>query len=333
MPIAPLHLQRLIPAYAGSTWALAGIGWSRRAHPRLRGEHSRTWKMPPWRRGSSPLTRGALRRLYYAMHVRGLIPAYAGSTARRVLLHCAASAHPRLRGEHEVRAEHVSGQWGSSPLTRGARGVVVDYPLASGLIPAYAGSTEARRDAPISSGAHPRLRGEHYRSISAVKSSTGSSPLTRGVLRVGWHRRRIVGLIPAYAGSTAGVSRWCCMGWAHPRLRGEHANPWGGDVSAEGSSPLTRGARCCGNRRILLAGLIPAYAGSTSVRTCVTSRTWAHPRLRGEHLAAGHDIDRAYGSSPLTRGAPWWYLAGHGRGGLIPAYAGSTAANPVPCRW
>ena len=228
--------------------------------------------MPPWRRGSSPLTRGALRRLYYAMHVRGLIPAYAGSTARRVLLHCAASAHPRLRGEHEVRAEHVSGQWGSSPLTRGARGVVVDYPLASGLIPAYAGSTEARRDAPISSGAHPRLRGEHYRSISAVKSSTGSSPLTRGVLRVGWHRRRIV-------------------------------------------------------------GLIPAYAGSTSVRTCVTSRTWAHPRLRGEHLAAGHDIDRAYGSSPLTRGAPWWYLAGHGRGGLIPAYAGSTAANPVPCRW
>ena len=266
MPIAPLHLQRLIPAYAGSTWALAGIGWSRRAHPRLRGEHSRTWKMPPWRRGSSPLTRGALRRLYYAMHVRGLIPAYAGSTARRVLLHCAASAHPRLRGEHEVRAEYVSGQWGSSPLTRGARGVVVDYPLASGLIPAYAGSTEARRDAPISSGAHPRLRGEHSVLDGIVGALWGSSPLTRGAPQ-GCHGGVVwVGLIPAYAGSTLTRGAATCPPRAHPRLRGEHCSKSGSLPVVTGSSPLTRGARMSTEPPHPSQGLIPAYAGSTRCR-------------------------------------------------------------------
>ena len=70
----------LIPAYAGSTsphlLRLRKFG----AHPRLRGEHlvPRTCR---WRRrGSSPLTRGAPERAARVSCIRGLIPAYAGST-------------------------------------------------------------------------------------------------------------------------------------------------------------------------------------------------------------------------------------------------------------
>ena len=153
------------------------------------------------------------------------------------------TAHPRLRGEHGIgRTIRVTGR-GSSPLTRGARKVDVAETGGDGLIPAYAGSTQAvdRR----------------------VNVHRGSSPLTRGAPCHARRGRGCQGLIPAYAGST----RWRIPGgWlrrAHPRLRGEHswaALSW---WAARGSSPLTRGALRLRWGGSGFRGLIPAYAGST----------------------------------------------------------------------
>ena len=110
----------------------------------------------------------------------GLIPAYAGSTAYSVGKILAPRAHPRLRGEHRWKIPLSSLMRGSSPLTRGARGVLAFCEVASGLIPAYAGSTSSLVGQTGAATAHPRLRGEHVGRSLGMVARMGSSPLTRG---------------------------------------------------------------------------------------------------------------------------------------------------------
>ena len=91
--------------------------------------------------GSSPLTRGAHDGNRVSRHDGGLIPAYAGSTVVVRRATCVSAAHPRLRGEHVMRCFTVPHAPGSSPLTRGALGIITGWGGGLGLIPAYAGST------------------------------------------------------------------------------------------------------------------------------------------------------------------------------------------------
>ena len=92
-----------------------------------------------------------------------------------------------------------------------------------------------------------------------------------------------LGLIPAYAGSTACDERGDFLKWAHPRLRGEHAALVKNSVGLMGSSPPTRGAPNTVRAELTLTGLIPAYAGSTRIPVFRRRGSGAHPRLRGEH--------------------------------------------------
>ena len=77
-------------------------------------------------------------------------------------------------------------------------------------------------------------------------------------------------------------------------------------------------------------GLIPAHAGKT--RPCPQAWRWsgAHPRSRGENVAAELRLRVAKGSSPLTRGKPRAHRRPPGRAGLIPAHAGKTGAGRRP---
>ena len=113
---------RIIPAYAGSTHTSVSWSSSRQDHPRIRGEHwSRGGVRMPCL-GSSPHTRGAPDREHSKLWIRGIIPAYAGSTARCPSLGC---RRP-----------------GSSPHTRGARPYRRRRGRRRRIIPAYAGSTD-----------------------------------------------------------------------------------------------------------------------------------------------------------------------------------------------
>ena len=294
--------------------------------------------------GSSPLTRGAHVGMLDSDGALGLLPAYAGSTPGGAVATGGCGAHPRLRGEHPEPCPVLVICRGSSPLTRGAHGMPVDGPLATGLIPAYAGSTPGGAVATGGCGAHPRLRGEHQTSYSETVTLTGSSPLTRGAPVPVTRVPKLFRLIPAYAGSTRPHRSFRLPPWAHPRLRGEHRR-WGRSAStATGSSPLTRGARVdsvgvywLGGSSPLTRGaplsfwawavwwrLIPAYAGSTLPLQRKRRRHGAHPRLRGEHPLAFMDGERVAGSSPLTRGALNVGTQEEPNWGLIPAYAGST---------
>ena len=132
-------------------------------------------------------------------------------------------------------------------------------------------------------GAHPRLRGEHSVANTISVANTGSSPLTRGAPYSGRVTTGGLRLIPAYAGSTLWTIDDLFFHGAHPRLRGEHHSSYHAASSTLGSSPLTRGARRCGLACAFHGRLIPAYAGSTVVKSRAIPLARAHPRLRGEH--------------------------------------------------
>ena len=193
--------------------------------------------------GSSPLTRGKLIQRKHTSQGVGLIPAHAGKTATAWTRDSAAWAHPRSRGENKAYEATVEAPGGSSPLTRGKRGVLLRTLSGPGLIPAHAGKTLLPAVAPMVRVAHPRSRGENGLFPLGRGPGAGSSPLTRGKRgRARVHRAR-----PA----------------AHPRSRGENSGARSGLIKAAGSSPLTRGKLGPrgphGDRR----RLIPAHAGKT----------------------------------------------------------------------
>ena len=82
----------------------------------------------------------------------------------------------------------------------------------------------------------------------------------------------------------------------------------------------------------LNARIIPAYAGSTSVRRRRRGRRWDHPRIRGEHDVAAPHRRARLGSSPHTRGARSPASCANASGRIIPAYAGSTSWSSTSSR-
>ena len=138
---ASLLRHGLIPAHAGKTASVPAHDHLPWAHPRSRGENF--FRLSVWGTGvgSSPLTRGKLRRIGVPWCNPGLIPAHAGKT--RVALNQApfARAHPRSRGENVKVSVVADTKKGSSPLTRGKPRTRSSPSARAGLIPAHAGKT------------------------------------------------------------------------------------------------------------------------------------------------------------------------------------------------
>ena len=146
-----------------------------------------------------------------------------------------------------------------------------------------------------------------------------------------WYAR-MTGLIPARAGSTLCGDVPLVRVRAHPRPCGEHEKKSQVVLSQEGSSPPVRGALIFRTTPSRGAGLIPARAGSTRLRSCGLPWWWAHPRPCGEHVNLSRGSRIVEGSSPPVRGAPV-----HGQRvaqlhGLIPARAGSTRCRRMPVK-
>ena len=236
---------RIIPAYAGSTTFAPAI--------------------PVSRSGSSPHTRGALGARRPGPRPPRIIPAYAGSTVRRAYRRHPGADHPRIRGEHT--RSHAQRGWGggSSPHTRGARRLGVGRRQNGGIIPAYAGSTRPPPAYADTTPDHPRIRGEHLNTRMLSPGGVGSSPHTRGAPDHDVSLALEIGIIPAYAGSTPGRGGATGPHRDHPRIRGEHETDTTTSRLRAGSSPHTRGARVGVEVVGEGTGIIPAYAGSTSL--------------------------------------------------------------------
>ena len=246
---------------------------------------------------------------------RGLIPAHAGKTRRRFRRSYVMGAHPRSRGENSLVVWRDADVAGSSPLTRGKRDSGHDHPHGDRLIPAHAGKTVRARTSPAPKRAHPRSRGENWRTVALTAWSLGSSPLTRGKPDRRHCQVPACGLIPAHAGKTRARSSSLSSARAHPRSRGENVAEQAAKSASTGSSPLTRGKHNQMTPGNPDDGLIPAHAGKTREGHAVR-RDWpAHPRSRGENRRS------ARSRYSLT--------------GLIPAHAGKTLGNRsrIGCLW
>ena len=193
---------------------------------------------------------------------------------------------------------------GSSPHTRGARLREASAQGLHGIIPAYAGSTPRATQTLTTRWDHPRIRGEHVHRPNQRHGAWGSSPHTRGARHEVTRRRRPLGIIPAYAGSTLIPSACGVACWDHPRIRGEHWASSSSAILVQGSSPHTRGAQTQATQDTRTGGIIPAYAGSTSSGRPRRTARRDHPRIRGEHWPCEGQLEDEKGSSPHTRGAP-----------------------------
>ena len=211
-------------------------------------------------------------------------------------------AHPRSRGENGAVSATIHLRQGSSPLTRGKREHRGDDVPHGGLIPAHAGKTTPQTNSLTPCGAHPRSRGENQIDSSAGNRELGSSPLTRGKRRDRQVQEHAVRLIPAHARKTLEVEGQQGAARAHPRSRGENTPQVRRAPDGCGSSPLTRGKRRSVHLERFIPRLIPAHAGKTSARTCLSPRPRAHPRSRGENKTNTRRGRILEGSSPLTRG-------------------------------
>ena len=171
----------------------------------MRGEHYYGDMTGLATKGSSPHARGALREPPDGRHPAGIIPACAGSTIAARRARHDVRDHPRMRGEHVMSRIPWRRAQGSSPHARGARDCSRHLAQSTGIIPACAGSTMTARACRASERDHPRMRGEHYRNSPLYFIVPGSSPHARGAhVTLNFAKER-GGIIPACAGSTAGL--------------------------------------------------------------------------------------------------------------------------------
>ena len=191
-----------IPAHAGKTRngvSPASQGW---AHPRSRGENAFHPAIGHTQTGASPLTRGKRADELRPVDLVRRIPAHAGKTPGHNHARRALRAHPRSRGENHAVVVPVRGPGGASPLTRGKLRVLVRADLLLGRIPAHAGKTPPPTDESTNRPAHPRSRGENWRTCGWFLSGWGASPLTRGKRLGPFSVVERLGRIPAHAGKT-----------------------------------------------------------------------------------------------------------------------------------
>ena len=171
-------------------------------HPRSRGEYSCEIRFLDAPDGSSPLSRGIPHSAALSAPGEGIIPALAGNTRCRHRNRPEEPDHPRSRGEYNSRTSRTSRSTGSSPLSRGIPGGVLNMHDYIGIIPALAGNTTYPSRRRTATTDHPRSRGEYSRPLGMGVPNPGSSPLSRGILSgvtIPGRRRRI---IPALAGNT-----------------------------------------------------------------------------------------------------------------------------------
>ena len=126
-------------------------------------------------------------------------------------------------GEHAIVDGTAVRFLGSSPHVRGAPVITFESALASGIIPACAGSTDGVQ--------------------AILTTDKGSSPHVRGALTIQRPQFASLGIIPACAGSTGCEFFLPDVYGDHPRMCGEHDYKGLVHQLYEGSSPHVRGAR------------------------------------------------------------------------------------------
>ncbi|MGX1487745.1 hypothetical protein RKD41_000004 [Streptomyces tendae] len=170
-------------------------------HPRGCGEQEARDICRRSARGPSPRVRGAVMRWRPYCGPFGTIPASAGSRTGPCLTSSSPGDHPRGCGEQESPERRFMLRAGPSPRVRGAGLAGPRLQLASGTIPAGAGSSRGRGSSSRSRRDHPRGCGEQGSRARGYNSPLGPSPRVRGAAGGAAAHHARAGTIPAGAGS------------------------------------------------------------------------------------------------------------------------------------
>ena len=195
-------IERITPAYAGTTLRRIHRSCSTGDHPRIRGDHRATWVIPFSFSGSPPHTRGPHPFRLEKVPLERITPAYAGTTKVTVFTISLSTDHPRIRGDHSIFQHSIAYYGGSPPHTRGPLRPIsrnVWYPR---ITPAYAGTTTDDGKNGTVLWDHPRIRGDHPSPFERKEVLMGSPPHTRGPRNAEPAIAPPTGITPAYAGTT-----------------------------------------------------------------------------------------------------------------------------------
>ena len=157
----------------------------------------------------------------------------------------------------------------------------------------------------------------------------GSSPLSRGILRLTCRHGCESRIIPALAGNTHLQRQEGALQWDHPRSRGEYLSRVIDVKIVVGSSPLSRGIRHRQARNLFIRRIIPALAGNTPQSQGKLQNIQDHPRSRGEYYLPDEPRVFNNGSSPLSRGIRLWCIFNPFRKRDHPRSRGEYRPSPV----
>ncbi len=232
--------------------------------------------------GSSPRTRGTAVPTPSRDDTGRFIPADAGNSKPCHRLVKSAAVHPRGRGEQRRAPSSQAVKDGSSPRTRGTASGMPGWQTGFRFIPADAGNSKCACLLFCHSAVHPRGRGEQEVMPTYLHLTCGSSPRTRGTVRMQAFKSSRSRFIPADAGNRA-VTGYLVLACAvHPRGRGEQISA----LSLKSSA----------------LRFIPADAGNSHFQLARIGWRAVHPRGRGEQSATSAPSISRDGSSPRTRG-------------------------------
>ena len=149
---------------------------------------------------------------------------------------------------------------------------------------------------------HPRVRGEKQHKPVFPSRRWGSPPRARGKVGGVQVHPGGGGITPACAGKSAQRPHGSRSGKDHPRVRGEKLSAVHGITPKLGSPPRARGKGRPLADRTLHQRITPACAGKRSCHPPCGCGCRDHPRVRGEKLGLGIQIDAWEGSPPRARG-------------------------------
>ena len=271
-----------IPAGAGETAIKEAKASTSRAYPRGCGGDFRSRESYPRSAGLSPRVRGRpLSRLVGRVR-RGPIPAGAGETRARRLVHGRIWAYPRGCGG-DVKENDGNGlAQGLSPRVRGRQAGEVVSQVALGPIPAGAGETVITSSTSKTTGAYPRGCGGDAFLSRGDSFERGLSPRVRGRQLAHGLSHPLLGPIPAGAGETFDHRASSARRRAYPRgCGGDDESPDAANL-LEGLSPRVRGRPQGEPGKAYWRGPIPAGAGETLWRVPVFFLVGGlSPRVRG----------------------------------------------------
>ena len=172
----------------------------------------------------------------------------------------------------------------------------------TGITPACAGKSHAKKFCIAVHRDHPRVCGEKGRISKHPLSPTGSPPRVRGK---GYSDIRILTpqrITPACAGKRAAIDALGPLVRDHPRVCGEKFSGKTSNTFHPGSPPRVRGKVPPITKRLLLFRITPACAGKRFPAQLGPSAHQDHPRVCGEKSRMCNLRRKRPGSPPRVRG-------------------------------